>query len=250
MDYETEHKIDKSISWQPIVRPDTWVESVADDVRPELQQMAHYAMLCVAMHAALEETDDVIQALQYCERTHGFGRVAPVLGMVVASLESAVTLIPMSITMLGVQRHLANAGLFVGYLIEELARIPGHTRRFPLSQYSERVSSPHVEFEDCLLGAGVLKKLGLLSEGEPGMARPYSRLVTEFRKQHGTLGICMVDDAAKRVQELVQGKPNSSPIPMFAQEVEQLAKKHEVSLPMVWQVYVTQPPKSRWRAGQ
>ena len=250
MDLETERKADKSISWHPIVRPDTWVEAVSEDVRPDMQQLAHYAMLCVAMRAALDETDDVIRALQYCERTHGFARVAPVLGMVVASLESAVTLIPMAITMMGVQRHLANAGLFVGYLIEELARIPGHTRRFPLSQYSERVNSPHVEFEDCLLGAGVLKKLGLLNEGDPALARPYSRLVTEFRKQHGTLGVCMVDDAAKQVQEVLAGKPNSSPIPMFAHEIEQLAKKHHVSLPMIWQMHVAQPPRSRWRAAQ
>ena len=249
MDLETERKTDKSITWHPIVRPDTWVEAVSEDVRPQMQQLAHYAMLCVAMRAALAETDDVMRALQYCERTHGFARVAPVLAMVVASLENAVTLIPMAITTMGVQRHLANAGLFVGYLVEELARVPGHTRRFPLSEYSERVNSPHVEFEDCLIGAGIVKKLGRLTEGDPALARPYSRLVTEFRKQHGTLGVCMLDDAAKQVQEILTGKTNSSPIPMFADEVERLAKRHRVSLPMVWQMHVTQPPRPKWRVS-
>jgi hypothetical protein len=227
----------KTLAWQPIVRNQVLLEPVVEDVRPEMQQVAHFAMLCVAMHARMDETDDIIQALQYCERTHGYGRISTVLPSVIASIENAVELIPATIAQLGMQRQLANPGLFVGSLVEELARIPGNTRKFPLSQYRERLHSPRVEFEDCLLGAGVAKKLGLLDETQPHLTRPYSRLMTEFRRKLGKEGVLIVDETARNVLDRVQDA--SQRVSSFIRDVEQSAKRNDVLLPALWRVYVS-----------
>lgn len=227
----------KTLAWQPITRNPVLLEPVVDDVRPEMQQVAHFAMLCVAMRARVDETDDVIQALQYCERTHGFGRISAVLPAVVAAVENAVELIPATIGQLGMQRQLANPGLFVGSLVEELARIPGNTRKFPISQYRERLHSPRVEFEDCLLGAGVAKKLGLLDETQPHLARPYSRLMTEFRRKLGKEGVLIVDETARNIQGRVQDATQR--VPAFVRDIAQIAKRNGVPLPALWRVYVS-----------
>lgn len=227
----------KTLAWQPIVRNQVLLEPVVEDVRPEMQQVAHFAMLCVAMHARMDETDDIIQVLQYCERTHGYGRISTVLPSAIASVENAVELIPATIAQLGMQRQLANPGLFVGSLVEELARIPGNTRKFPLSQYRERLHSPRVEFEDCLLGAGVAKKLGLLDETQPHLTRPYSRLMTEFRRKLGKEGVLIVDETARNVLDRVQDA--SQRVSSFIRDVEQSAKRNDVLLPALWRVYVS-----------
>lgn len=225
----------KTLAWQPIVRNPVLLEPVAEDVRPDMQQVAHFAMLCVAMRARLDETNDIVQALQYCERTHGYGRIAAVLPSIAAAVENAVELIPATIAQLGMQRQLANPGLFVGSLVEELARIPGNTRKFPISQYRERLHSPRVEFEDCLLGAGVAKKLGLLDETQPHLARPYSRLMTEFRRKLGKEGVLVVDETARNVRDRTPDAAEWAP--SFARDIERIAKRNEVRLPALWRVY-------------
>ncbi len=185
----------------------------------------------------MDETDDVIQALQYCERTHGFGRIAPVLPSVVAAVENAVELMPTTIAQLGMQRQLASPGLFVGSLVEELARIPGNTRKFPISQYRERLHSPRVEFEDCLLGAGVAKKLGLIDETQPHLARPFSRLMTEFRRKLGKEGVLIVDETARNVRDRLPDMAQW--VPTFVRDIEQSAKRNDIALPALWWVYVS-----------
>jgi hypothetical protein len=194
-------------------------------------------MLCVAMQARLDETDDIIQALQYCERVHGYTIIGHALPLIVAALENAITLIPSTITSLGIQRHLASPGLFVGALVEELARVPGHTRKFPLSQYRERLRSPHVEFEDCLIAASMARKLGLLDEAKPQRVRPYSRLVTEFRKKLGQQGIVLMDDLALSAQQS-PGTVSATRVATFIASADKLAKQHQITLPAHWRAYV------------
>ena len=57
---------------------------------------------------------DIIQALQYCERAHGYAKIASAYTLITGALDSAVTLIPSNITLIGIQRQLANPGLFIG----------------------------------------------------------------------------------------------------------------------------------------
>ncbi len=45
------HAAGKTMAWQPLVRNPVLLEPVAEDVRPDMQQVAHFAMLCVAMRA-------------------------------------------------------------------------------------------------------------------------------------------------------------------------------------------------------
>ncbi len=231
----------KAFRWQMLAQPSVKVEAVAPDARPEIQQVAHFAMLCVAMQARLDETDDILQALQYCERVHGYKVIGHALPLIVAALENAVTLIPSTITSLGIQRHLASPGLFMGALVEQLARVPGHTRKFPLSQYRERLRSPHVEFEDCLIAASMARKLGLLSEARPQLVRPYSRLVTEFRKKLGQQGIVLMDDVAIAVASEARAANQAiNAVSSFIARVEPLAKEYALTLPAHWRAYVNE----------
>ncbi len=232
----------KTFDWRPIASPDILLEPVADDARPEMQQVAHYAMLCVAMRATLDETGDIIQALQYCERTHGLPRIAGAFALAAASVENAVELIPSTITQLGVQRQLASPGLFVGALVEQLARIPGDTRKFPLSQYRERMHSPHVEFEDCLIGASIARRLGLLDEMRPSASRPHSRLVTEFRKKRAQEGVLLLDAAARAARGEADanaaGASATDAAQRFIAEVARLSRRLSIPLPAHWRAYI------------
>lgn len=238
----------KPYTWKPTVPSDITLEPLADDARPEMQQVAHYAMLCVAMQATLLETDDIIRALQQCERIHGFNRIGPVFATMTAAIENAVALIPMPITMLGIRRQLSNPGLFVGSLVEELARVPGNTRKFPMSQYRERLHSPYVEFEDCLLGAGIAKKLQVLSENNPQASRPYSRLITEFRRKHGQDGILVVDETAREIRDQyaqsiqVESVSSTTLVKAFIAVIKRKAHEKSVTLPALWRLYVTDMP--------
>lgn len=228
----------KTFKWTMLAKPSIAVEGVAPDARPELQQVAHFAMLCVAMQAQLDETDDIIQALQYCERVHGYKVIQHALPLIVAAIDNAVTLIPSSVTSLGVQRHLASPGLFVGALVEELARVPGHTRKFPLSQYQERLRSPHVEFEDCLIAASAARKLGLLNEARPQLIRPYSRLTTEFRKKLSQQGLLLIDDTARESQAANQSPDNTTR--HFIKRIDQLMSEHHIAPPPHWRAYLNE----------
>ena len=227
----------KSFDWRPITRPDLLFEPVAADTRPEVQQVAHYAMLCVAMRADFDETNDIILALQHSERAHGLSRIAGVLAVVAASVENAIVLMPAATTQLGLQSGLATPGLFVGALVEELARIPVETRRFPHRKSNERLRSPRVEFEDCLAGTSVVKQLGLLDEMHPAIARPYSRLVTAFRQQLRREGVSLVDDIARRAVDEAGADATAAPM-RFVRGIGEAAQTRSVPLPALWRSYV------------
>ena len=45
------HAAGKTMAWQPLIRNPVLLEPIAEDMRPDMQQVAHFAMLCVAMRA-------------------------------------------------------------------------------------------------------------------------------------------------------------------------------------------------------
>jgi len=228
----------KLYDWRPLKDPNVALGQVAEDERPEMMQVAHYAMLCVAMQATLDETGDIMKALQHCERTHGFRQIAPTLPTITAAVDNAVYLIQISISFMGMQQQLATPGLFIGSLVEQLASIPGQTRKFPLREYRERIRSPHVEFEDCLLGAGLAKKMGILSESAPHLSRPYSRLMTEFRRKYSHAGALMLDELAHDIQEKYTNSASNERVSAFVRAVALLASKKKLGLPPQWRLYV------------
>lgn len=238
----------KPYLWKPTLPTDMAFEALAEDVRPEMQQVAHYAMLAVAMGATSGETDDIIRALQQCERIHGFNRMNPALDVLTAAIENAVTLTSTPITLLGHKRQLASPGLFVGSLTEALAHIPASTRKFPASHDHTRIHSPYVEFEDCLLGAEIVKAFHLLSESNPQVARPYSRLVAAFRQRHGQGGTLMIEALAKEVRDQFASvnhaslEPMSPRVTVFVQAIEHKSQTHGVTLPALWRLYVEAIP--------
>lgn len=241
MTNKPQNDIDRSgklFDWRPLPEPGATLDKVADDVRPEMAQMAHYAMLCVAMQATLDETGDIMRALQHCERTHGYTRIAPTLPTITAAIDNAVFLMQISISWIGMQQQLATPGLFIGALVEQLSSIPGQTRKFPLREYRERIHSPRVEFEDCLLGAGLAKKMGILTESNPQISRPYTRLMTEFRRKYGHSGALMLDEMARDIQEKHAGAASSKRVQEFVRAVAALATKKKLSLPPQWRLYV------------
>ena len=224
----------KTFVWEPLISQPILLESIAADARPDAEQLSHFALMCVGMRATLDETSDIIEALQYCERAHGYAKIATSYVLIVGALDSAVTLIPSTITMIGIQRQLASPGLFIGALIEQVARVDAPTRKFPMSQYRERLRSPHVEFEDCLIGASVARRLGVLTDSAPHAARPFGRLVAEFRKKQAQRGILVVDEAARDVQT----KSQDAMPARFMASIDALAKSHAVALPALWRKYV------------
>ena len=199
---------------------------VAADARPALAQ--HFSLLAVSMHATREEAEDIIDALQLCERRHGFGKVGPILAKVTAAIENAVTLTGLSITTLGIQRQLANAGLFVGALVEQMAEVDSSTHRFPLSEYNQRANSPRPEFEDCLMGASIAKRFGYLHEDRPQEALPFSALVASFRMKLGARGVLMVEEMGRRRLGLVK----------FIDEVGAQAAQLNLLVPTRWREFV------------
>lgn len=184
--------------WQPIIDRPFGLHPVAPDARPSEQQQAHFGMLAVAMRADLVETNLIIDALQLCERRHGFAKIQPHLAMITAAVENAVALCGNSVSLIGMSRKMANAGLFVGALLERCVEGDATPNRLSKSDFENRLSSPRVEFEDCLLGANIAKMLGLLDEQHPERAQPYSALVAECRKKLGMKGILDIETIGQR----------------------------------------------------
>lgn len=217
----------KNFNWRPRFNEEPPVMDVAADARPALAQLQHFSLLAVSMHATREEAEDIIDALQLCERRHGYGKVGPILAKVTAAIENAVTLTGLSITTLGIQRQLANAGLFVGALVEQMAEVDSSTRRFPLSEYQQRANSPRPEFEDCLMGASIAKRFGYLHEDRPQAALPFSALVASFRMKLGARGVLMVEEIVKKSVSLWKSKI----------EIAALAEQTKTTLPVAWTLF-------------
>ena len=85
------------------------------------------------------------------------------------------------------------------------------------------------------------RKLGLLSEARPQLVRPYSRLVTEFRKKLGQQGIVLMDDVAIAVASEARAANQAiNAVSSFIARVEQLAKEYSLTLPAHWRAYVNE----------
>ena len=222
----------KTNDWRPRLNEPLALETVPESTRPSLEQRAHYAMLAVSMRASIEEAEDIVEALQFCENKHGLSKVKPILPLIVSVIGNAVTLMQVSITFMGIQRHIANAGLFVGSLIEHLAEVDSSTRRFPLSQYQERLNSPHVEFEDCLIGVGIAKRFIALGEMRPQQALPYCALVNAFRTKRRAKGMLALENLSRELQGA------GHPIATWLTAIDTLASKEKVKLPPQWRTYV------------
>ena len=222
----------KSFNWHPRFSEEVAMMAVAADVRPTTTQLMHYPLLAVSMHATRDELEDIVEALQFCERKHGFAKIVPALPTVTAAVENAVALTGLGVTKLGIMHQLASPGLFIGALVEQLAEIDSSTRRFPLSQYNERINSPRLEFEDCLIGASVARKLDMLREERPQDVQPFSALVAQFRIKLGARGTLLVDKAAREAHE--------SPLRLaqFIQVVGRLAAAEKVNPPPQWRMWV------------
>ena len=227
----------KTFDWKPRFNEPPEMAAVAEDVRPSTQQLHHYSFLAVIMRADSNETEDIVEALQYCERRHGFKVISPFLALVTAAIENAITLAGMRVTDLGIQRHLASPGLFVGSLIEEMSKVDSSTRRFPMSQYRERINSPYLEFEDCLMGAGVARKLGVLTEEKPQDAQPFSALIGAFRLRMLAKGTLLVDNLGREIRDK-QIADSQLRLNTFAQAIRAQAEINKVLLPPQWRMYM------------
>ncbi|NJM40812.1 MAG: hypothetical protein HC853_08595 [Anaerolineae bacterium] len=233
---EPDHDADgKAIQWQPLVDRPIALERVANDTRPTTAQTKHFAALAEAMRADAAEAALIADALQLCESKHGFQAIAPHLGMIVAAIENTIALSGTTVSLIGLQRKLANAGLLVGTLVERCAEVNDTTRRFPKSDFGARIGSPRVEFEDCLVGASIARKLGILNEHEPRRAQPYSALVAAFRKKLGVKGIKIIEDCG-RVHATTRADGAVASVNGFVRDANQLMRQHDIGAPPQWRM--------------
>jgi hypothetical protein len=165
---------------------------VASDARDTHAQMGHFLRLTESMRVSRREAAAIVEAMQLCERAHGYAVIAQALVFAAAVVENAVALTGVTITALGEQRGHASPGLLVGAVIETRAGIDPPRRRFPNTRYEPRLGSPRVEFEDCLAGVGLAVRLGLLNERtQPAPlsgTQPYSALACSFRRERSIAG--------------------------------------------------------------
>jgi hypothetical protein len=141
--------------WAPVFNHQPVLEAVADDAREPFAQMASYAALLG--RAALEEREasEAMQAMQLCERLHGYAATADAMRYAVRVIDAAVKLIGMSAQAIAERYGCANVGVLTGALIEEWAddqRGLAGARRFPELPWWARRGSPHPLLDDCRLG--------------------------------------------------------------------------------------------------
>jgi hypothetical protein len=226
--------------WQPVFNVPLPLAAVAADARDTATQVEHFAALAHAMHAHDREISQVVEALQLCERTHGYGAVALALNVITAAVESGISLTGLSLTTLARQRGCAGSGVLVGALVEDCAKVHDEKRRFPVGGGDVHSGSPHVEFEDCIAGAQIASTLGQIGQvNQPDFttARPFSALASAFRRHGGVRGLdclkCLADEAMRHAA------PTSAPLTIFIRLVAQTASDH-INLPAQWQRYARQ----------
>jgi hypothetical protein len=226
--------------WQPVFNVPLPLAAVAADARDTATQVEHFTTLALAMHAHEGEAPQVVEALQLCERTHGYGAIAPVLNVITAALESGLSLTGLSITALARQRGCAGSGVLIGTLVEDCAKVNDEKRRFRAGGGDAHPGSPHVEFEDCMAGAQIASTLGQIGQvGQPDFAtaRPFSALASAFRRRDGVMGLdrlkCLADEAVRHAA------PASAPLTHFIRLVAQTARGR-INLPAQWLRYARQ----------
>jgi hypothetical protein len=160
--------------------------------------------------------------------------------LITSAVENAISLksgIGLRVTDLGIPGHLASAGLFIGSLVEEMSKVDSSTRRFPMSQYRERMNSPYIEFEDGLMGAGVARKLGVLTEERPQDAQPFSALVPGFRVKMLAKGTLLVDNQAREVHDRQIANTHER-LKTFATAIKNQGAANKVPLAPQWRTYM------------
>lgn len=214
--------------WHPIFDHPVELAQVADDTRDTLTQMAHHLRLTEQMNVTSQETSDIIEALQLCERAYGYSHIAPAFGVVTSVVENAVALTGTTVTLIARQRGYRNAGLLVGCLLENRIHVEPGERRFPLCGYEPRVGSPYVEYEDCLTGVLIAEQLGRLDEQSPQATRPFGVLASAFRRLLGVKGLRWLEETAASAGTLM------APMGTFAVVVNAEAIRTGLRLPAQW----------------
>jgi hypothetical protein len=136
--------------WEPIFNRPLALEAVAEDAREPFAQMASYGALLANAPLNEAERSEVMQAMQLCERTHGYAAVADAL-------------------------HYAARALSAGVLLKQ-------KRRFPELPWWTRHGSPHPLLDDCRVGARVA---WLIDRHDEEGALAYSALLAAARIAHG-----------------------------------------------------------------
>jgi hypothetical protein len=214
--------------WQPVFDRQPELADVAEDTRDTVTQMAHFARLVAAMHVTAQESATIVEALQLCERVHGYGKIARALVYAAAAVESAIALTGTVLTLIAQQRGYGNAGLLVGALVESHIGMPPAARRFPGTHFVPRASSPFDEFEDGLIGAHLAEWLGWLREDDLTIARPFTALAAVFRQRQGVPGHTWLLRAA------VEAHDAPDPLYTFSESVIAEAATNGLRLPAQW----------------
>jgi len=217
--------------WEPIFNRPLALEAVAEDAREPFAQMASYGALLANAPLNEAERSEVMQAMQLCERTHGYAAVADALHYAARALSAGVLLVGMPATALARRYDCANAGVLAGALIEEWAAEGGllkQKRRFPELPWWTRHGSPHPLLDDCRVGARVA---WLIDRHDEEGALAYSALLAAARIAHGE----------KRAGELAERLISAGGTQGALSE----AAKSGLDLPPVWQRYAYRRSKSK-----
>jgi len=141
--------------WEPLFNRAPKLEVVAEDARALTTQMASYSALLADAPLDEGECGQCMEAMQLCERIHGYAAVADALRYAVHCLSAAVLLVGMRASALAERYDCAVVGVLMGALIEEWAGEQGRLtagRRFPELPWWSRPGSPHPLLDDCRVG--------------------------------------------------------------------------------------------------
>lgn len=153
------------MEWTPIFNREPAMAAVSDTARSPLEQMAEFgaiaAWLLRADVVTPIEAEQIVEALQLCERTHGYPAIASGVRFAALAVWTGPLMTGASLTALAHQRGCVTAGLLFGALVEKWAgRTQRLTPRFPKMRERPRPASPHIEFDDCLLGSEMALRTG------------------------------------------------------------------------------------------
>ena len=187
------------------------------------------------MRAEPHEAPSLIEVLDLLECTYGAVAMHRELPVVIAALACAVGTLGVSLSELAVQRGYPHAGALAGALLED--QLSGSTlRRVPPAGYRARSGSPHLEFEDIALGAGVLARMLAHANRESALettaVRATALLLHALRTR---LGPALLSSRLAHIQS--------------ASELETLARAHGVVAPAAWRRWIAQMRHANTGAG-